>query len=56
MKSKDFQIKKLEDTVQGLDIKIKEKDMKNKNLQDKVPLLEYVFLVFWQMEKAFLDI
>lgn len=36
MKNKDFQIKKLEDTVHGLDIRIKEKDIRNKNLQDKV--------------------
>lgn len=36
MKNKDFQMKKMEDTVHGLDIKLKEKDMKNKSLQDKV--------------------
>lgn len=36
MKNKDFQLKKMEDTVHGLDIKLKEKDMKNKSLQDKV--------------------
>lgn len=36
MKNKDFYMKKMEDTIHGLDIKLKEKDMKNKNLQDKV--------------------
>lgn len=36
MKNKDVQMKKMEDTVHGLDIKLKEKDMKNKSLQDKV--------------------
>lgn len=36
MKNKDFHMKKMEDTIHGLDIKLKEKDMKNKNLQDKV--------------------
>lgn len=46
MKNKDFQIKKLEDTIQGLDIKIKEKDMKNRNLQDKVWIKEWCFLFF----------
>ncbi|KAL3508900.1 hypothetical protein ACH5RR_028301 [Cinchona calisaya] len=44
IKNKDIQIKKLEDTVQGLDIKIKEKDMKNKNLQDKAksPMQQHI--------------
>ena len=36
MKSKDVQIKKLEDTINGLDLKTKEKDFKYKILQDKV--------------------
>lgn len=35
-KSKDVQIKKLEDTIHVLDMKVKERDLKNKNLQDKV--------------------
>jgi hypothetical protein len=36
LKSKDVQIKKLEDTINGLDLKTKEKDFKYKILQDKV--------------------
>ncbi|KAJ8527769.1 hypothetical protein K7X08_015220 [Anisodus acutangulus] len=45
MKNKDFQMKKMEDTVHGLDIKLKEKDLKNKNLQDKIKELESQLLV-----------
>ncbi|XP_009778437.1 kinesin-like protein KIN-14Q isoform X2 [Nicotiana tabacum] len=45
MKNKDFQMKKMEDTIHGLDIKLKEKDMKNKNLQDKIKELESQLLV-----------
>ncbi|XP_071907268.1 kinesin-like protein KIN-14Q isoform X2 [Coffea arabica] len=55
MKSKDFQIKKLEDTVQGLDIKIKEKDMKNKNLQDKIKELESQLLVERKLARQHVD-
>jgi kinesin family protein C2/C3 len=36
LKSKDVQIRKLEDTINGLDLKTKEKDFKYKILQDKV--------------------
>ncbi|KAL6504940.1 hypothetical protein OROHE_023322 [Orobanche hederae] len=36
LKSKDFQVKKLEDANYGLEVKMKEKDVKNRNLQDKV--------------------
>ncbi|KAL6576943.1 hypothetical protein OROMI_011219 [Orobanche minor] len=35
LKSKDFQIKKLEDANYGLKVKMKEKYVKNRNLQDK---------------------
>ncbi|KAK2968705.1 hypothetical protein RJ640_005892, partial [Escallonia rubra] len=35
-KSKDVQIKRMEDNINGLDMKMKEKDLKNKNLQEKV--------------------
>lgn len=31
-----MQIKKMEETIHGLDLKVKERDLKNKNLQDKV--------------------
>lgn len=36
MKSKDLQIKKMEETIYCQDAKIKERDLKNKNLQEKV--------------------
>ena len=36
LKSKDVQINKLEDTINSLDWKMIEKDLKNKNFQDKV--------------------
>lgn len=36
LKSKDVQMKKLEETVNGLEQKLKERDVKNKSLQDKV--------------------
>lgn len=36
MKIKDLQIRKMEETIHGLDLRMKDKDLKNKNLQDKV--------------------
>lgn len=36
LKSKDVQSKKMEDTIHGLDLKLKDKDLKIKSLQDKV--------------------
>lgn len=38
MKTKDFQVRKLEDTNYGLEVKIKERDMRTRNLQEKVCL------------------
>ncbi|KAK6230950.1 hypothetical protein QUC31_002468 [Theobroma cacao] len=35
MKVNDLQIRKMEETIHGLDSKMKDKDLKNKNLQDK---------------------
>ncbi|CAI9088972.1 OLC1v1023445C1 [Oldenlandia corymbosa var. corymbosa] len=55
MKNKDFQIKKLEDTVQGLDIKMKEKDLKNKNLQEKIKELESQLLVERKLARQHVD-
>ncbi|XP_047342470.1 kinesin-like protein KIN-14Q isoform X2 [Impatiens glandulifera] len=45
IKTKEFQIKKLEDTIHGFDAKLKEKDLKNKSLQEKVKELESQFLI-----------
>lgn len=36
MKAKDIQLKKMEETIHGLELKRKEKDFRNKNLQEKV--------------------
>ncbi|KAH7861473.1 hypothetical protein Vadar_026670 [Vaccinium darrowii] len=36
VKSKDVQIKKMENTIYGLDVKMKDRDLKNKLLQDKL--------------------
>lgn len=36
LKSKDVQSKKMEETIHGLDLKLKDKDLKIKTLQDKV--------------------
>lgn len=42
-KSKDVHIKKMEETIQGLDLKIKERDLKTKYLQDKVLYMKPIF-------------
>ncbi|XP_060209442.1 kinesin-like protein KIN-14Q [Lycium barbarum] len=55
MKNKDFQMKKMEDTVHGLDIKLKEKDMKNKNLQEKIKELESQLLVERKLARQHVD-
>lgn len=36
---KDLHIKKMEETIHNLETKVKEKDQKNKNLQEKVCFL-----------------
>lgn len=36
MKTKDVQVRKLEDTNYGLEVKIKDRDVKTRNLQEKV--------------------
>lgn len=38
LKSRDVQSKRMEDTIHGLDLKIKDKDLKIKSLQDKVEM------------------
>ncbi|GAA0167194.1 microtubule binding motor protein [Lithospermum erythrorhizon] len=44
-KTKDFHLKKMEETIHGLDIKITEKDMINRNLQEKIKELESQLLI-----------
>ncbi|MCD7473626.1 hypothetical protein HAX54_015684 [Datura stramonium] len=55
MKNKDFQMKKMEDTIQGMDIKLKEKDMKSKNLQEKIKELESQLLVERKLARQHVD-
>ncbi|XP_031740571.1 kinesin-like protein KIN-14Q isoform X2 [Cucumis sativus] len=55
MKSKDLQIRKMEETIHGLDLKMKEKDQKNKNLQDKVKELEAQLLVERKLARQHVD-
>lgn len=42
MKSKDLQIKKMEETIASLDTKLREKDLKNKSLQEKVSFCDFL--------------
>ncbi|KAG7031117.1 Kinesin-like protein KIN-14Q, partial [Cucurbita argyrosperma subsp. argyrosperma] len=55
MKSKDLQIRKMEETMHGLDLKMKEKDQKNKSLQDKVKELEAQLLVERKLARQHVD-
>lgn len=55
MKNKDFQMKKMEDTIQGLDIKLTEKDMKSKNLQEKIKELESQLLLERKLARQHVD-
>ncbi|XP_071689031.1 kinesin-like protein KIN-14Q [Rutidosis leptorrhynchoides] len=55
MKNKDLQIKKMEDHVHGLDTKLKEKEFKNKTLQEKVKELESQLLVERKLARQHVD-
>ncbi|CAB4277106.1 unnamed protein product [Prunus armeniaca] len=55
VKSKDVQIRKMEETVHGLELKIKERDLKNKNLQDKVKELESQLLIERKLARQHVD-
>uniref|UniRef100_A0A9I9DBZ0 Kinesin motor domain-containing protein n=1 Tax=Cucumis melo TaxID=3656 RepID=A0A9I9DBZ0_CUCME len=55
MKSKDLQIRKMEETIHGLDLKMKEKDQKNRSLQDKVKELEAQLLVERKLARQHVD-
>ncbi|XP_059442530.1 kinesin-like protein KIN-14Q isoform X4 [Corylus avellana] len=54
-KSKDVHIKKMEETIQGLDLKIKERDLKTKYLQDKVKELESQLLIERKLARQHVD-
>ncbi|KAL9366250.1 hypothetical protein Peur_037449 [Populus x canadensis] len=55
LKSKDVQIKKMEDAINGLDLKTKEKDLKYMMLQDKVKELEAQLLVERKLARQHVD-
>ncbi|KAL0443659.1 UNVERIFIED_CONTAM: Kinesin-like protein KIN-14Q [Sesamum latifolium] len=55
LKSKEFQVKKLEDTNYGLEVKIKERDMKHRNMQDKIKELESQLLVERKLARQHVD-
>ncbi|KAL6999776.1 hypothetical protein U1Q18_000932 [Sarracenia purpurea var. burkii] len=55
LKSKDVQIKKMEDTIHGLDVKMKEKDLKNKYLLDKIKELESQLLIERRLARQHVD-
>ncbi|KAG5000492.1 hypothetical protein JHK87_021564 [Glycine soja] len=52
---KDLQIKKMEETIHGLESKMKESDNKNKNLQEKVKELESQLLVERKLARQHVD-
>ncbi|XP_042509092.1 kinesin-like protein KIN-14Q isoform X2 [Macadamia integrifolia] len=55
IKSKEVLIKKMEETVQGLDQKLKARDLNNKNLQDKVKELESQLLIERKLARQHVD-
>ncbi|KAL0362595.1 UNVERIFIED_CONTAM: Kinesin-like protein KIN-14Q [Sesamum calycinum] len=55
LKSKEFQVRKLEDTNYGLEVKIKERDVKNRSLQDKIKELESQLLVERKLARQHVD-
>ncbi|KAK8706429.1 hypothetical protein V6N13_049996 [Hibiscus sabdariffa] len=55
MKIKDIQIRKMEDTIHGLNLKMKDKDLKNKNLQEKVKELESQLLIERKLARQHVD-
>ncbi|KAK3000639.1 hypothetical protein RJ639_020766 [Escallonia herrerae] len=55
MKSKDVQIKRMDDSINGLDMKMKEKDLRNKNLQEKIKELESQLLIERKLARQHVD-
>ncbi|CAN1335590.1 Kinesin-like protein KIN-14Q [Linum perenne] len=55
LKLKDVQIRKMDDTVHGLELKVKEKDIKNKHLQEKIKELESQLLVERKLARQHVD-
>ncbi|KAK4804891.1 hypothetical protein SAY86_004708 [Trapa natans] len=55
LKTKEVQMKKLEETVHSLDMKVKDKDLKNRSLQEKVKELESQLLVERKLARQHVD-
>ncbi|KAL5736762.1 hypothetical protein ACOSP7_031242 [Xanthoceras sorbifolium] len=55
LKSKDLQSKNMEETIYGLDSKIKDRDLKIKTLQDKVKELESQLLIERKLARQHVD-
>ncbi|KAJ0241049.1 Kinesin-like protein KIN-14Q [Hirschfeldia incana] len=55
MKGKDEQMRKMEETMLGLEAKVKERDTKNKTLQEKVKELESQLLVERKLARQHVD-
>ncbi|RID74940.1 hypothetical protein BRARA_B02014 [Brassica rapa] len=55
MKVKDEQMRKMEETMFGLEAKVKERDIKNKTLQEKVKELELQLLVERKLARQHVD-
>ncbi|KAL9145704.1 hypothetical protein ABFS82_13G061000 [Erythranthe guttata] len=55
MKSKDSHVRKLEDTNYGLEVKIKDRDSKNRSLQEKIKELESQLLVERKLARQHVD-
>ncbi|XP_065861662.1 kinesin-like protein KIN-14Q isoform X2 [Euphorbia lathyris] len=55
LKNKDIQIRKMEETINGLDFKVKEKEFRNKNLQEKIKELESQLLIERKLARQHVD-
>ncbi|CAN8239468.1 unnamed protein product [Cochlearia groenlandica] len=55
IKGKDEQMRKMEETMLGLEAKVKERDTKNKTLQDKIKELESQLLVERKLARQHVD-
>ncbi|XP_043689012.1 kinesin-like protein KIN-14Q isoform X2 [Telopea speciosissima] len=55
IKSKEVLMKKMEETIQSLDLKVKGRDLNNKNLQDKVKELESQLLIERKLARQQVD-
>ncbi|KAJ8898637.1 hypothetical protein K2173_004621 [Erythroxylum novogranatense] len=55
LKNKDLQIKKMEETIHGLELKLKEKDFKNRSFLEKLKELESQLLIERKLARQHVD-